>query len=129
VLGFVSAYVRTRSRGCGSGSSLTENCHKCQIGKKVRKNHGDLQEKLAERPIAWNSVDVDLIGPLTIKTPSGKTKLLALTMIDPSTCWFQVKDIKNKSARESMNTFDEVWLSRYPKPEYIGYTKMCLKKS
>jgi hypothetical protein len=37
----------------------------------VRNKYGDLPEKLAERPIAWNRVDVDLIGPLTIKTPSG----------------------------------------------------------
>jgi transposase InsO family protein len=41
-------------------------------------------------------------------------------MIDPSTSWFAVKDVKDKSAKESMNTFDDVWLSRYPRPEYIG---------
>jgi hypothetical protein len=38
----------------------------------VRKTYGDLPEKLAERPIAWNRVDVDLSGPLTIKKPIGK---------------------------------------------------------
>jgi hypothetical protein len=38
------------------------NFHECQIGKKVRKKYGDLPEKLAERLIAWNRVDVDLIG-------------------------------------------------------------------
>jgi hypothetical protein len=48
------------------------NCHECQIGKKVRKKYGELPEKLAERAIAWKRVDVDLIGPLNIKTPSGK---------------------------------------------------------
>jgi hypothetical protein len=89
-----------------------KNFHECQIGKKVRKKYGELPEKLAERPIAWNRVDVDLIGPLKIKTPSGKKELLALTMIDPSTGWFGVKDVKNKSAKESMNTFDDAWLSR-----------------
>jgi hypothetical protein len=47
--------------------------------------------------------------------------LLALTMIDPSTGWFEVKDVKDKSAKESMNTFDDVWLSRYPRPKYIGF--------
>jgi hypothetical protein len=78
--------------------AAVNNCHECQIGKKVRKKYGDLPEKLAERPIAWNIVDVDLIGPLTIKTPNGKTELLALTMIDPSTGWFEVKDVKDKSA-------------------------------
>jgi hypothetical protein len=49
-----------------------KNCQQCQIGKKVRKKYGELPGKLAERPISWNRVDVDLIGPLKIKTPSGK---------------------------------------------------------
>jgi hypothetical protein len=42
----------------------------------VRKKYGDLPEKLAERPIAWNRVDVDLIGSLAINTPNGKKELL-----------------------------------------------------
>jgi hypothetical protein len=42
-------------------------------------------------------------------------------MIDPSTGWFEVKDVKDKSAKESMNNFDDLWLSRYPRPEYIGF--------
>jgi hypothetical protein len=61
----------------------------------VRKKYGDLPEKLAERPIAWNRVDVNLIGPLTVKTPSVNKELLALTMTDPSTGWFEVKDVKD----------------------------------
>jgi hypothetical protein len=63
--------------------AAVKNCVECQIGKKVRNKYGELPEKLAERPIAWNRVDVDLIGPLAIKTPSGNKELLALTMIDP----------------------------------------------
>jgi hypothetical protein len=101
--------------------AAVKNCHECQIGKKVRKKYGELPEKLVERPIAWNRADVNILGPLTIKTPSGKQELLALTMIDPSTGWFEVKDVKDKSASESMKTFDDVWLSRYPRPEYIGF--------
>jgi hypothetical protein len=41
-------------------------------------------------------------------------------MIYPSTGWFEVKD---KSAKESMKTFDDIWLSRYPIPEYIWFDK------
>jgi hypothetical protein len=52
--------------------AAVKNCRECQIGKKVRKKYGELPEKLTERSIAWNRVDVDLIGPLTIKNPSGK---------------------------------------------------------
>jgi hypothetical protein len=58
---------------------------------------------------------------LTINTPSGKKELLALTMIDPTPGWFEVKDVKNKSAKEPMNTFDDVWLSRYLIPAYICF--------
>jgi hypothetical protein len=86
-----------------------------------RKKYGDLPEKLAERPISWNRVDVELIGPLTVKNPSGNKELLALKMIDPSTGWFEVKYVRDKSAKESMNTFDAIWLSIYPRPEYIGF--------
>jgi hypothetical protein len=64
--------------------AAVKNCHECQIGKKVRKKYGELPEKLAERPISWNRVDVDLIGPLTIKNPSGKKELLALTIVNTS---------------------------------------------
>jgi hypothetical protein len=58
---------------------------------------------------------------LTIKIPRGKKELLALTMIVPSTGWFEVKNVKYKSAKKSMNTFDDVWLSRYPRPGYTGF--------
>jgi hypothetical protein len=51
--------------------AAVNNFHECQIGQKVRNKYGDLPEKLTERPIAWNGVDVELIGTLTIKTPSG----------------------------------------------------------
>jgi hypothetical protein len=54
--------------------AAVKNCQLCQICKKVRKKYGDLLEKLAERPIAWDRVDVYLIGPLTVNTPSGKWK-------------------------------------------------------
>jgi hypothetical protein len=48
-------------------------------------------------------------------------------MIDPSTGWFEVKHVKHvkyvkyKSPKGFMNTFDDVWLSRYPRSEYIGF--------
>jgi hypothetical protein len=77
--------------------AVVKNYHECQIGKKVRKKYGELPEKLTERPIAWNRVNLDPIGPLTVNTPSGKIELLALTMIDPSTGCFEIKD-----------TFDDV---------------------
>jgi hypothetical protein len=52
--------------------AAVNNCHECQKGKKVRKKYGYLPEKLKEKTIAWDRVDVDLIGPLTKNTTSGK---------------------------------------------------------
>jgi hypothetical protein len=63
--------------------AAVKTSHECQIGKKVKKKYGDLPYKLAERPIACNRADVDLIGPLTVKNPTGKKELLALTSIGP----------------------------------------------
>jgi hypothetical protein len=100
--------------------ATVNNCHECQIGKKVRNKYGALPDELSERAIAWNRVDVDLIEPLKIKTPIGRKWLLALTMIDPSTGLFEFKDVKDKSAKESMNKFNDVWLSRYPALYQVG---------
>jgi hypothetical protein len=93
VLVSYSIFLRQGSSNLsGSQSALTCPCvcARAQLG---------LRE-FNKRPIAWNRVDVDLIGPLTVKTPSGKKELLALTMIDPSTGWFEVKDVEDKSAKE-----------------------------
>ena len=46
----------------------------------------------------WQIVQVDLVGPWTVSTPSGKKQLLAFTAIDPATGWFEVVDIPDKSA-------------------------------
>ena len=80
-----------------------------------------MPKKKEERPIPWNRINVALIGPLTCKTPQGKKELLALAMIDPATGSFEVKDIRDKSATATMEAFDNVWLSRYPRPQFIGF--------
>jgi hypothetical protein len=42
-------------------------------------------------------------------------------MIDPATGWFEVKDVPDYTAMSTQAAFDEVWLSRYPRPEVIGF--------
>lgn len=57
--------------------------------------------KEAEQSKPWNHVNVDMIGPLSVKTPDGKThQLQALTMIDPATGWFEVKDVMSQIDRQ-----------------------------
>ena len=97
-------------------------CRKCQIYKKVRKPYGKLPPKEAEEAIPWKRVNVDLIGPLTVKTPNKKKHILnALTMIDPATGWFEIAEVPERKAETVAKVFDDTWLSRYPRPKQIGF--------
>lgn len=98
-----------------------KTCDICQRVKGPRKKYGLLPKKIHPDLVPWNRVDVDLIGPFTVTTPKGKFELRALTMIDPATGWFEIKDISSPSAQETMEAFDDTWLSRYPRPEYLGF--------
>ena len=42
-------------------------------------------------------------------------------MIDPATGWFEVKEIANATAECVAAAFDDTWLSRYPRPTYLGF--------
>ena len=64
-------------------------CKICQLTKKQRKEYGHLPPKEAET-IPWKRVNVDMIGPYTVRTPKGVRELLAMTMIDPVTGWFEI---------------------------------------
>jgi hypothetical protein len=98
-----------------------KTCHICQLNKKVRRNYGKLPPKEAEPSEPWDRVNVDMSGPFTVKTPKRKLELRAFTMIDPATGWFEVKDIVEPSAEACQNVFDDVWIARYPRPQYIGF--------
>jgi hypothetical protein len=75
-----------------------------------------------EVSVLWNRVNINLIGPLNVKTKSKCTFVLnALTMIDPATGWFKISEIKERTAEHVAKVFDNVWLSRYPRPQCIGF--------
>ena len=97
------------------------SCPQCQLGKKSRKSYGLLPAKNNADVIPWQRVNVDLIGPYTVKTPTGTHTLRAMTMIDPATRWFEVVAINTPSSEQCMEAFDNTWLCRYPRPQYIGY--------
>ena len=61
------------------------SCRECQLAKKVRKKYGLMPLKDNYSLTPWERVDVDLIGPYTIRNNNGKEYLLlAMTMIDPA---------------------------------------------
>jgi hypothetical protein len=104
-----------------------KTCKICQLNKCQKKKYGHLPLKEPYELVPWKPVDVDLIGPYTIRTPNKVWTLYCLTMIDPVTGWFEVVDLKGdiedktKSAASVMAAFDETWLSRYPRPQEIGF--------
>ena len=99
---------------------LCSTCQVCQLTKKERKKYGLLPPKVAESD-PWVMVCVDLVGPFAIKTPSKTHSLLALTMIDPATGWFEIIKATNKSASFIQDFLHNTWLARYPCPQFIVF--------
>ena len=95
-------------------------CDICQRCKKQKKKYGKLPAKIAET-IPWKRVNVDLIGPYTIKGKTKTYELRCLTMIDPVTSWFEITRINKPSSDECQRAFDSTWLARYPRPQEIGF--------
>jgi len=98
-----------------------KTCHQCQTSKKQRKKYGHTPPKEAETT-PWKRVNVDIIGPYTVRTPSEQRTLWALTMIDPVTGWFEVAALGEEAPDSDIvqQTFDSVWLACYPRPQEIG---------
>jgi len=98
-------------------------CRTCQLQKRTKnKKYGHLPPKEAEDAVPWKRVNVDMIGPFTVRDANRKKhELRALTMIDPATGWFEIKDVKHANAQEVSAAFDDTWLCRYPRPQYLGF--------
>jgi putative transposase len=98
-------------------------CGVCQKQKKQRKKYGLLPEKKAEfQP--WERLCVDLIGPYKIKKNKkgrGRTlpELKCVTMIDPATGWFEIRQYDDKRSITVANIVEQEWLTRYPRPSLI----------
>ena len=87
----------------------------------MKKKYGHLPIKEAEAE-PWEKLCVDLIGPYTIKRPGKKTLTLwCVTMIDPATGWFEIKEIPSKDAATVANLVELTWLTRYPWPTQITF--------
>jgi hypothetical protein len=66
-------------------------------------------------------VCADLVGPFTIWTPAKTHSLLALTMIDPATGWFEIVKATNNSATSNYDLFHNTWLASYLQPQFIVF--------
>ena len=93
---------------------VCEKCPTCQLTKKQHSKYGHLPPKEAES-IPWKRLCVDLIGPYKITPKNSKEqKLWCVTMINPATNWFEIKQIKLKDAATVANMVEQTWLTRYP---------------
>jgi hypothetical protein len=92
--------------------------------KKERKKYGLLPPKIAESD--HHSLGHGMCGsggttPFTIRTPAKTHSLLALTIIDPATGWFEIVKATNKSSTSIQDLFHNTWLARFPQPQFIVF--------
>jgi hypothetical protein len=89
-----------------------------------RKKYGLLPPKIAEFDTVFQGHGLCGSGgttPFTIRTPAKTHSLLALTMIDPATGWFEIVKDTNKSATSIQDLIHNTWLVRYPRPQFIAF--------
>ena len=105
--------------------TVCKTCDTCQRTKKTNMKYGHLPEKTAQAE-PWDVLCIDLIGPYTINRKNKKKNplvLWAMTMIDPATGWFEICEIKTKSADVIANILEVIWLSRYPWPAQLIFDR------
>jgi hypothetical protein len=67
---------------------------------------------------------VDLIGPYTIKQRSHKPLMVkCVTMIDPTTGWFEIAQYDDKKSITIANIVEQQWLTRYPLPTQVIFDR------
>jgi hypothetical protein len=91
---------------------------------RIRKKYVLLPPKIAESDS--KSLDNGQCGsgeshPFTIRTPAKIYSLLALTMTDPATGWFEIVKATNESETSIQDLFHSTWLARYPRPQFIVF--------
>jgi hypothetical protein len=102
---------------------ICSKCDTCQRTKRSTKSYGHLPAKEAEAD-PWEVLCVDLIGPYTIKRRAKEDlKLWCVTMIDPATGWFEMRQIPNKEAITIANMVEQTWFTRYPWPNQIVFDR------
>jgi transposase InsO family protein len=102
---------------------ICSHCATCQKCKKHTAKYGKLPEKEAE-VFPWETLAVDLIGPYTFKRKNQKSlKLWCVTMIDPASGWFEIREIPNKESGTIADIVEQAWLSRYPWPNVLNFDR------
>ena len=99
-------------------------CDVCQRTKIGQRGYGHLPPRSVEGLHNWKQVDCDLVGPWYIQTAgrNGKAyEFYALTAIDRHSGYPDAIMIKRKTSANVAARFNELWLSRYPRPEVCAH--------
>ena len=108
----------------GQITDSVSTCANCQRNKRRNKKYGHLPPKEAEAE-PWDKLCIDLIGPYTIQR-KGKDKDLkcrCVTMIDPATGWFEIKQYDDKRSITVANIAEQEWFARYPWPTQVTFDR------
>ncbi len=78
-----------------------KTCEKCQLAKRKRLKYGHVPIKNVDTETQpWRRLCVDCIGPYKIKRRNKPPlEFQAVTMIDPATSWFEMRQFKDKKGR------------------------------
>jgi hypothetical protein len=110
---------------------LCSTCQVCQITKKERKKYGLIPPKIAESDLQSQGHGMCGSGESIYNKDTSQNRLsyslLALTMIDPATGWFEIVEATNKSATSIKDLFHNTWSKCYPQPQFIVFDNrnMC----
>ncbi|GAX21143.1 hypothetical protein FisN_UnNu089, partial [Fistulifera solaris] len=99
---------------------IVAKCDECQMAKPPSRGYGETAPREASAH-PWREVHVDLIGPWTLNLHGYDETFIALTMIDPVTHLTELVRLDNKTSDHVAMQFNNVWLSRYPKPVSVTY--------
>ncbi len=95
------------------------SCIACQTCKPRSQKHGHYSKVLADT-VPWRTVALDILGPFTFHDSSIADKnKYCLTMIDTCTRWVELIPVPVITAPEICQAFDDNWLCRYPRPQYV----------
>jgi len=116
--GKTSLYETIRRRFFFAGLKTRAEAYKCGIcqrNKALNRQYGHLPERQASL-VPWEAVAIDLIGPWKLTVAGQEITFNALTCIDPVTNLVELVRIEDKTASNIARQFENLWLSRYPKP-------------
>ena len=95
---------------------VVRKCTYCQKYKTAYWQFGHLPPNNIQQLSPWDEVHVDMIYPWKVTINKFEYQFRAITCIDAIINLSEVIPVENTKSQTVTNTFEDHWLSRYPKP-------------